>query len=419
MGALTLECKASNNYALVEGSSNIKVLVKVKASGDKTAKTRLPLNIALTIDRSTSMYEEKKLEFVKEAAYHMVDELKETDFLAVVDFGSDINVGIPAAIVTDKDGLKSTIGKLRPKGATNLYSALKIAAQEVQKHFSPDKVNRVLLLTDGEATEGVTEDDIICKAAEELWEAGISVSTLGVGLAYPEDFLAKISNMAGGNHYHIGSSEDCRKIFNEELSSLTSVVAKEVTLTLTSQIDGVMPRIVNKGYKLETNGREVRIRLDDIQRDKVSEIIFVLEIPGRPKGEEVIAKVGLTYDDTAGGTGRNVAEEEIKLEFTGQPALVRSGINREVLKIWEEIEAYAEVSDIVESVKKGEMEATEGSGKMKKIAETLIKVKSIKAGEIALLGKTILDKGGVDTELSKKTVVMAKKVHKGQKDTLV
>ena len=416
MSVLKLECIPSNRYALVEGTSSIKVLVKVRSEGEGGG-ARLPLNVALTLDRSTSMYEDNKLDYVKAAACEMIDELGEADTLALVDFGSDVNVSIGATPVKDKEKLKETVRGLRAKGATNLYDALKAGANEVRKNLAPSQVSRILLLTDGEATEGVTEDDVIAQAAEDLWGSSISVTTLGVGRDYPEEFLAAVASAAGGNHYYISSKEDCDRIFREELASLSSIVAKEVSLTVTTP-EGVASRVVNKGYKSEASDGSLKIRLDDLEGGKTVEVVFDLRTGGRPKGEFLLATVDLAYDDTAGGTGRGSAKEEIAVQFTAQPAEVRGGINKDVLRVWEEVEAWERTEEIVGAVKDGKKDAEAAAGELKDLVKTLMDKKSKKAGDIKAIATTILDKGGVDEHLGKTVVMEARKAHKAAKDTL-
>ena len=411
MAVLSLECIPSNRYALVEGTSSLKLLVRVTAQGGSD-EARLPLNVALAVDRSDSMRGERKLEYVKTAACEMIDELEEFDTLALVDFSSSVKVSVPAAAVTDKENLKRAVQKLRAGGMTNLGGALQASADEVCKHGGGQQVSRVLLLTDGEATAGERNPRKLAEAAETLWSAGISLTTLGVGRDYEEKLLAQMASVGGGNHYYISSKEDCDRIFREELESLTGVVAKDAALTVRTP-EGVTSRIVNEGYTPESRDGSLRIRLDDVEREKATEVVFELRTPGRPAGPFLLATVELTYLDP--GTGPRTESEDVWITFTALPAEVRSGINKDVLRSWEEVESFARAAEIVSEVKEGKKKADTAAGELSDLAKTLLERRSSKAGDLKAIATTILDKGGVDEHLSKTVVMEAGKTQKGKK----
>ncbi|MBM3475777.1 MAG: VWA domain-containing protein [Armatimonadetes bacterium] len=372
---------------------------------------RLPLNVALAIDRSDSMSGESKLENVKAAACEMIDELEAFDTLALVDFSSSAKVSAPSAAVTDKERLKGAVRKLRPGGMTNLGGALQASADEVCKSSTGQQVSRVLLLTDGEATTGERNPKKLTKAAQTLWGAGISLTTLGVGHGYEEKLLAEMARVGGGNHYYISSKDDCDRIFREELASLTGVVAKEAALTVRTPED-VPSRVVNEGYTPEAGAGWVRIRLDDIEREGATEVVFELRTPARPPGPSLLATVDLTYLDP--GTGPRTQSEDVWITFTGLPAEVRSGINKDVLRAWEEVESFARAAEIVSEVKAGKKKAEAGAGELTDLAKTLLERRSSKAGDLKVIATTILDRGGVDEHLSKTVVMEASKTMKGK-----
>jgi hypothetical protein len=354
---------------------------------------------------------EDKLDNVKAAACEMIEELQELDTLALVDFSSGVKVSAPAAAVTDKERLKRVVQGLRPGGMTNLGGALQASADEVCKTATGQQVSRVLLLTDGEATTGERNPHKLTKAAETLWGAGISLTTLGVGRGYEEKLLAQMASVGGGNHYYISSKDDCDRIFREELASLTGVVAKEAALSVRTP-EGVTSRVVNEGYTPETGDGRVRIRLDDIEREGATEVVFDLRTPARPPGPFLLATVDLTYLDP--GTGPRTESEDVWVTFTGLPAEVRGGINKDVLRVWEEVESFTRAAEIVSEVKAGKKKAEAGAGELTDLAKTLLERRSSKAGDLKAIATTILDRGGVDEHLGKTVVMETHKTMKGK-----
>ena len=55
---------------------------------------------------------------------------------------------------------------------------------------SREMVQRVLLLTDGQANSGVTDPAILVNTARQQADAGVITTTLGFGSSFNEDVLA-------------------------------------------------------------------------------------------------------------------------------------------------------------------------------------------------------------------------------------
>src|SRR5207248_7111670 len=108
-GGIDLTVIPGNRYALATGNSRERVLCQVSASG-MLAGRRLPLNLALVIDRSGSM-EGEPLEYVKRACAHVVDLLEPNDILSVVTFEDRADIVMPARRVINKALIKEHINR--------------------------------------------------------------------------------------------------------------------------------------------------------------------------------------------------------------------------------------------------------------------------------------------------------------------
>lgn len=116
--------------------------------------------------------------------------------------------------MTDKAKIQAAIGKIRTRGITNLSGGWLMGCDRVQSQQSSEKLNRVLLLTDGLANRGITEPQVLIKTAREKAEAGIITTTLGFGDYFNEDLLIGMAEAAGGNFYFIQSADDAANVFN-------------------------------------------------------------------------------------------------------------------------------------------------------------------------------------------------------------
>ncbi len=86
-GSLKLSARLSHPYV---GLGQSDVFVTVDVTGvDVPGATRAPVNLALVIDRSGSM-SGYKLDQAKQAARQLISQLKSSDRLAIVHYGSDV-----------------------------------------------------------------------------------------------------------------------------------------------------------------------------------------------------------------------------------------------------------------------------------------------------------------------------------------
>ncbi len=330
---LTLECLLSNSHVMAMMPSELKLLVNVKSTD--AAGPRPALNLAVVIDRSTSMMEQNKLDSVRTAASYMLQHLTAQDIISVVDFGSDVNVLIPAQPASDGVTLSSQMAKLQAKGATNIYEALRVAGQELAKNAGGSRVHRLLLLSDGIATEGNTTDSAILQVAGQVSAMGAAISTLGVGNDYDETLMNRISEQSGGNHYYVATPDDIAKIFLEEMGRLESVVARNLQMAIT-EVPGIPVALLNHRYTGSTVGNTFQLSLNEMQKGKTQPIIFGISLPAQAAGQYKLADVKLSYEDVGAPGTPNTVTGDVQVNVDSDPALIRDNINREVLRQWEE-----------------------------------------------------------------------------------
>ena len=150
------------NGILLNQENTFDVLLKISSEVENSPKKteRLPLNLSLVIDRSGSMNGEP-LEEAKKCASMLVDRMSEKDRLSVVTYESHAEVLVTSQPVSHKSRLKSQIRGITTGGMTALYDGWSLGAEEVAKNSNDNFISRVLLLSDGQANRGLTDDDVI------------------------------------------------------------------------------------------------------------------------------------------------------------------------------------------------------------------------------------------------------------------
>lgn len=191
----------------------------------KTART--PLNLSLVLDRSGSMGGEKMVR-ARQAAMYCVDQMLATDRLSVVVFDERIDVLFPSEPVTNKQLMKDLISRIETRGSTALHEAWVRGGLTISEQLLDKGINRVLLVTDGQANVGITSNDEIVSQSLGLFKRGVSTSTIGIGDDFNEDLLLPMAQAGGGNAWHVVEPDDMERIFQIELEGLVAQFAHTV-----------------------------------------------------------------------------------------------------------------------------------------------------------------------------------------------
>ncbi len=204
----------------------IYALLEWKPRQNKDEVISPPLNICLVLDNSTSM-KGQNTEMVKASAIHLIRSLRQQDILSVVIFSDRANVLIPASLELDRRRMENQIRMILPSGGTEIFQGLKAGVAEVRKNFSAERVNHIILLTDGQ-TYGDEKEALAL--AEKSAELGIGISGLGIGKDWNDDFLDKLAFKAGSSSSYIANPQEIQEFLERKFKQLAKVFAKNVEL---------------------------------------------------------------------------------------------------------------------------------------------------------------------------------------------
>jgi len=155
---LSFDALASSEYVLSTAENFVLyVLLEAIATGvSGGGGNRLPLNLGVVLDRSGSMYDERRLEFVVEAVKFLADNVAPDDKVAVVAFADKAQVIVRPEQIHDKGAVRRAledIDLLEIGGGTQMALGMRAAIDEVKQNLAPNRLNRVLVLTDGQTYE--------------------------------------------------------------------------------------------------------------------------------------------------------------------------------------------------------------------------------------------------------------------------
>lgn len=259
---------------------------------------RVPLNISLVLDRSGSMQGDK-IAFVKKAAQFVIDNLTAEDHLSIVQYDDQIDVVSPSARVQHKQELRRRVDQIEARNMTNLSGGMLAGYEQVQSTQQPKFVNRVLLLSDGLANQGIVEPEKLREIAQQKFrEQGVALSTFGVGADFNEVLMTNLSEYGGANYYFIESPDKIPSIFAQELQGLLAVVAQNARLDIRFPQDYFRCEKVY-GFPADIAPGQVSVRFNDLFSEEKKAVLVKLEIQ-RPIDRDIELSAELSYDNVLG-----------------------------------------------------------------------------------------------------------------------
>lgn len=302
---VNLEATLSQNILPAGKRQRVYLRIGLKSDTIRRVHDRAPLNIALVIDRSGSMSGRKIIE-ARKAAMMAVGRLGPRDIISIVSYDDRVEVQVPATRASAKHHIKRKIRSLKPRGSTAIHAGLLAGADEVRKFASGDYVNRIILLSDGLANVGPKRPSEFEALGRELGSEGIIVSTIGLGLRYNEDLMAKLARAADGNHAFVQEPSDLVSFFNKEFDDAQNIVAQNIEIIIECE-EGVIPqRSLGRSARIE--GNRIIYKLGQLIGGTEQAILAELETPAMTNIDPAkIARVTLAYRATADDQQKTVS----------------------------------------------------------------------------------------------------------------
>jgi Ca-activated chloride channel homolog len=170
-------------------------------------------SVALVIDKSGSMREERRIVFAREAARQLVNHLNDRDRLAVIGFDREAFEVIPLAEVGEiRYDFDRRIDRLRPSGGTRLFPALVEARRQLRGEEA--KKRHIIVLSDGLSEDGETASGRrhYYDLALALAEQGVTISTVALGRDADADFLERLASYGRGAFHETKDASDLPEI---------------------------------------------------------------------------------------------------------------------------------------------------------------------------------------------------------------
>lgn len=380
--------------AMLPAGNAARAIVKVCLEGARLPRpeARPPVNLSIVLDRSGSMHGEK-LARAREAALEALARLAPDDILSVVTYDEEVRTIVPARRVGNGQDIARAIRGITSGGSTNLHGGVCQGAVEVRKYIEDNRYTcRIILLSDGLANVGPETPEELGRLGAELVKEGMSVTTIGLGLGFNEDLMARLAQRSDGNTYFVESGADLARIFAAELGDVLTTIARRVVVTVDFP-DGVRPlRFIGRDGVI--NGRKAEIALNQLYGGQEKFALIEVEVPAGREGSEIeIASAKLSYENAL--TQRNIiTHARRQVGFTSDKTVVIRSANAKVQSDYAE-NVIAETKDkaveLVDANRKAEA-ARELRAKAAELKQTAVMYDNASMASLAITQEAEADR---------------------------
>lgn len=347
-GALTLATSLGSTH-VAPGASTLYAKLDLVAGGrEQTA--RVPVNLALAIDCSGSM-SDGKMEAAIRAAESLIDQLQPQDRLAIIAFDDRTNVyGSSLANEANRSAMRAFVRSMRPNGSTNIGLALQEGYAQIRRFTDTFQVSRVLLISDGQPTVGITSVEGLAALAAQARDQKISTSAFGIGLDFNAGLMRDLAARGGGATAFLENSASLAGIFAAELKGASELVARDVKVTITPAAGVTVEDVM--GYSFTRVDGAAIVSLYDFTPRQTAQLLVRLKVNAPAEGSVSLGTASLWFVDVRSET---VASALAPLSAqVGNEAQVAAGENPDVAEMAKRVDISARVAQAQAAYSRGD-----------------------------------------------------------------
>lgn len=199
-------------------------------------KPRRPITVTFVLDTSGSMGGEGILR-ERAAATAILKSLVAGDIVSMVTWNTDNNTILDGHVLAGPNDpvVLSKIEALEASGGTDLHSGLEAGYKLAKQNYGSKRLNRVVLISDGGANVGVTDEQIIAQNSLDADQEGIYLVGIGTGpaLGYNDLLMDVVTDKGRGAYIYLDSAAEAEAMFVDRFDEAMEVAARGVQLELT------------------------------------------------------------------------------------------------------------------------------------------------------------------------------------------
>ncbi|HUS14909.1 MAG TPA: VWA domain-containing protein [Chloroflexia bacterium] len=252
------------------------------------------------------------LDAVKQALREAVGHVEPQDRFSLVVFAGRAEVLLHSLTGAERDRIPEAVERLdavRLGDDTDMATGIEAGLRELQPGVAAGLISRMVVLTDG----FTREPEAVARLAQQAHQAGIAVSTVGVGSEFNERLLVSMADESQGNAYLAREPKDIPPAFARELEAVQSISVRHLVASVRLSAGVELRRahrirpVISTLRDVPIQDRTVTFDLGDLEADRPPALLLELIVPSRAAGSFRIAGVTLAYD-VPGPTGTTGAQ---------------------------------------------------------------------------------------------------------------
>jgi len=185
----------------------------------------------------------------------IASKLDHRDNIAIVSYGSDVDIVMNFVPGDRKDEILEAIDSLSENGSTNMEAGLKTAFQLAgAADFATDEA-RVMLFTDVQPNVGATYGTEFESIAAEGENEDVSLTVFGVGVGLGQEVMNHMVHICGGNAFSLFDVEDVDRLMEDNWPWMVSPIAYYLSLDVDTQTE--FPVVDAYGFPSGESGTEI------------------------------------------------------------------------------------------------------------------------------------------------------------------
>ncbi|MGB8647865.1 MAG: VWA domain-containing protein [Anaerolineae bacterium] len=329
--------------------------------GLNVANVRMPLNVALVLDRSGSMIVDGKIKRLREAVRFLIDQFEPQDTLSIITFIKTAEMVMPAQRVQDREAIKRKVDRIdtdsipdwyiptmmKLPSETDALPALQAGIREVKKGQSAGRLSRMLVLTDGQ----LMHPEQVIQAGQQAGAAGIPIIALGIGTDWNDELLQSLGGASGGYVDYIAQPQQIEQVFRVALASLQATIVQNAVLTLQPSTGVELRKVWRASPLIADLGNSTRQVLGEIEKNVGQMLLVELAVHPHHAGRYRVLLAKVVYDVPAIKLSGEQIQAEVLVGFDMNAGQLP--VSPKVMNVAERVTAFRLETRALEEIQSG------------------------------------------------------------------